>query len=217
MLRRQLSSSTRRIATPLSSLSYASTTFIITSNNQNYLKHQIRSFGDFGGAGPNVGAGSSASQQTINKSNKYVNTQTSAAPFKTSCGRTFDPMTFQELLQTVTDQSWATAIQRQMMTTDREYVKMLTQEGGGAMAIDELVLKGLGGNDEEAMGNLRRLLENDYKASLSVCALQDAYVALREKRDMSKTKEAAGVSGVGGASETASLRAPFAGGNNQQQ
>lgn len=169
-----------------------------------------RNFGDLGGSGPNLGAGSFASRQTMNKTNKYVNTQTSAAPIRTACGRTFDPMTFQELLQTVTDQSWATAIQRQMMTADREYVKMLTKEGGGAMAIDELVMRGLGGSDEEAMANLKKLLETDFKASLSVCALQDAYTVLREKRDMSKTKEAAGVSGV---NEAASLRAPFGGGS----
>jgi hypothetical protein len=127
----------------------------------------------------------------MSKSNKYVNTQTTAAPIKTACGRTFDPMTFQELLQATTDPSWSAAIQRHLFT-DTEYITMLRTEGGGALAIDELVLKGLGGSDEEAMSKLKQLLQTDRKAALSVCALQDAYVAIRENRDLGQTKAAAG-------------------------
>ena len=209
MLRRQPFFSTKR-----NQLFVASSVVNMTILSTPQTTIPNRAFGDFGGAGPNIGAGSFGSQQSMNKTNKYINTQTTAAPIRTACGRTFDPMTFQELLQTVTDQSWATAIQRQMMTTDREYVRMLTKEGGGAMAIDDLVLKGLGGSDEEAMANLKKLLESDYKASLSVCALQDAYTVLREKRDMNKTKEAAagqGGAGAGAGGDAASLRAPFGG------
>ena len=126
----------------------------------------------------------------VNKSNKYVNTNTSAAPIHTACGRRFDPMLFQELLQASSDPGWSAAIQRNLKD-DAEYVAMLRTDGGGAMAIDELCLHGLGGSDEEAMGNLKKLLQSDRRAALSVCAIQDSYVKIREKRDVEQSKIAA--------------------------
>jgi hypothetical protein len=179
------------------------------------LRCALLSYHHFAGApGPNSGG--------VPKSNPYVNTQTSAAPIKTACDRTFDPMLFQEVIQATTDPQWSAAIQR-YLREDGEYMNMMLREGGGGgMAIDQLITRGLGGSDEEAMQNLKRLLQTDRKAALTVCAIQDAYQKIRENRDLQQTKLAAeggamgrGGGGVGGATQALKGgRAPFGAGTS---
>lgn len=112
-----------------------------------------------------------------------------ATPFKTACGRMFDPTVFEEVLQAMCDQGWAQAIQKQLVQ-DREYMDMLQKEGGAAKTVDEMCSRGFA-NDEDALNKLKALLQDDRKTALSLCAITDGYTRIREKRDLSKTQTAA--------------------------
>lgn len=190
----------RRITVP----TFASPLAALVAFAPSSRREVLRAYHHFAGAMPKGGS--------MPKSNAYVNTQATAAPIMTACNRKFDPMLFQELIQASTDPQWSGAIQAKLRE-DTEYMHMMLREGGGgALQIDQLIMKGLGGSDEEGMNNLKKLLMSDRKAALSVCAIQDAYSKIREARDLQQTKVAA----QGGSDAFAPMRqakAPFGGGS----
>lgn len=126
----------------------------------------------------------------MSRSHHLFSSINTATPYKTACGRTFDPVTYTELLQAAMDQQWAQAIQKQLRE-DKEYLEMLRVEGGGAQTIDALGQSAQFSNDEEFMAVLKPVLLSDKKTALSICAIQDAYVAIRKKRDEHQTNVAA--------------------------
>lgn len=124
------------------------------------------------------------------KTHHLQNSIGTATPYPTACGRMFDPILYQELIQACVDQSWCQAIQRQLRE-DSEYLSMLRTEGGGAQTIDDLYKQGGFANDEEFLVKLKTVLTTDKRTSLAVTALQDAYSRLRKKRDIHQTEVAA--------------------------
>lgn len=121
----------------------------------------------------------------IPKMHKNFNTINLGTSYKTACGRIFDPDIYGELMQAMSDQSWAQAIGRKL-GEDKEYIYMLRTKGGAAQKVDQIVKRGVS-NDEEFMRKLKVLLEADAEAALGVCAIQDAYAAIRKKRDEHST------------------------------
>nr|CCC94676.1 conserved hypothetical protein [Trypanosoma congolense IL3000] len=109
-------------------------------------------------------------------------------PYLTACGRMFNPQVYHEVLQACCDQSWLQAIQREMQS-DTEWITMLRQEGGVAKAINTLTEST--GHDDEFMMKLQETLKTDRKMSLTLCAIQESYQRIREKRDMHETQVAA--------------------------
>jgi hypothetical protein len=107
---------------------------------------------------------------------------------KTACGRNFDPNSYLEMVQACCDPKWLSAIQR-ACAQDKEYVDMLRTEGGTSKTI-EFLSSGCK-SDHEFMEKLKKVLQDDRKAALSLCALQKAYVDIREKRDLDESKRAA--------------------------
>ena len=92
------------------------------------------------------------------------------------------------MVQACCDQKWMAAIQRGI-SEDKEYVEMLRTEGGAARTLD-VITSGVR-SDNEFMEKLKAVLTEDKKVALSLCALQDAYKRLREKRDLHETKNTA--------------------------
>lgn len=121
-------------------------------------------------------------------------------PFQTACGRLFDPQLYYEVLQACCDQQWMGAIQREIQK-DSEYVTYLRQHGGAAKALR--ILTENTHHDDEFMNKLREQLKTDVKVSLTLCAVQDSYRRIREKRDDHETQVVAD----GGRDPYASMRA----------
>jgi hypothetical protein len=123
------------------------------------------------------------------KGHKMVNAHNLGGSFMTACGRTFDPAVYTEIIQAMTDQSWGQAIGRQLRE-DKEYIEMLRTDGGAAQKVDQIFKAGFG-NDSEFMQKLKVMLQADKSAALGICAIQDAYTAIRTKRDEHATEVAA--------------------------
>ena len=87
------------------------------------------------------------------------------------------------------DRKWLSAIQVEVKK-DTEYVEMMRVEGGVAQEIDFISRK-FGGSDDEFMQALATKVKQDKHVSLGICALQDAYVAIKKKREVEKTRLAA--------------------------
>ncbi|KEG14186.1 putative complement regulatory protein [Trypanosoma grayi] len=109
-------------------------------------------------------------------------------PFPTACGRTFNPQLYYEVLQACCDQQWLQAIQREMRN-DTEWVESLRREGGVAKAMNALTESTY--HDDEFMMKLQDTLKTDKKMSLTLCAIQESYERIRNKRDMHETHVAA--------------------------
>lgn len=139
--------------------------------------------------GPSFTQENSGTPFELNRSHHLFNSVNLGTPFKTACGRNFDPQMYMEMLQAMVDQSWAQAVGR-ALKDDAEYVETVRTEGGAAQEIDRLG-EGGRGSDDEFMAKLRVVLEKDKKVSLCVCAMQDAYGRVREKRDKHATEVAA--------------------------
>jgi hypothetical protein len=122
----------------------------------------------------------------IPKSHPNYNSTQLGSSFKTACGRTFDPQIYTEIIQAMTDQSWGQAIGRQLRE-DKEYLEMLRTDGGAAQKVDQIYQQGFS-SDEEFIQKLKVLLSQDKQAALGVCAIQDAYTAIRRKRDEHATE-----------------------------
>lgn len=110
------------------------------------------------------------------------------SPYPTACGRMFNPQLYHEVLQACCDQKWLQAVQREMRN-DAEWVETLRREGG--VAKDMNVLTESTGHDDEFMMKLREKLKTNKKMSLTLCAIQESYERIREKRDMHETQVAA--------------------------
>jgi hypothetical protein len=123
------------------------------------------------------------------KSHPNYNSTQLGGNFMTACGRRFDPQIYTEIIQAMTDQSWGQAIGRQLRE-DKEYMEMLRKDGGAAQKVDSIFQQGFS-SDQEFMVKLKALLTVDAHAALGVCAIQDAYTAIREKRDAHATEVAA--------------------------
>ncbi|KAG8345863.1 hypothetical protein TRVL_03308 [Trypanosoma vivax] len=121
------------------------------------------------------------------------------SPFPTACGRTFDPQLYHEVLQACCDSRWLEAIQREMRN-DAEWIETLRREGGVAKAMN--VLTESAHHDDEFMMKLKEALKTDKKMSLTLCAIQESYERIRNKRDMHETQVAAD----GGCDPYAALR-----------
>jgi len=106
----------------------------------------------------------------------------------TACGRHFNPQVYHEVLQACCDSKWLAAIQTELRN-DTEYVNYLLQHGGAAK--DLRMLTDSTQHDDEFMMKLMNLVKKDKKISLMLCALQDSYQRIREKRDRHETRVAA--------------------------
>ncbi|CAD2217184.1 hypothetical protein, conserved [Angomonas deanei] len=109
-------------------------------------------------------------------------------PYKTACGRMFDSQLYYEVLQACCDQQWMMAIQREVRN-DEEYVNYLRQNGGAAKDLRALTDSVY--HDDELMVKLKDRLKTDVGMSLALCALQESYARIREKRDQHETQVAA--------------------------
>lgn len=113
---------------------------------------------------------------------------------KTACGRTFDMNHYQEMLQACCDHQWVNAIQRSLLE-DSEYLDMLATEGGAALTLQQLT-DGVQ-HENEFIEKLKVMLKEDRRVALSLCALQDSYLRIRNRRDKQETMSAAnGPSGI---------------------
>lgn len=121
-------------------------------------------------------------------SNKFHASVGIHSSFMTACGRRFDPNLYFEVLQAVCDSQWMAAIQKEVLH-DAEYRTMIQKEGGAAKTVAAL-MEGVT-NDDEFIETLRVVLAKDRKVALSLCAVQEAYSRLRNKRDEQETKVAA--------------------------
>ncbi|PWU96338.1 hypothetical protein C4B63_19g87 [Trypanosoma cruzi] len=108
--------------------------------------------------------------------------------FPTACGRMFNPQLYYEVLQACCDQQWLQAIQRELRN-DKEWMDTLRREGGVAKAMNALTESTH--HDDEFMMKLRDTLKTDKKMSLTLCAIQESYERIRNKRDMHETQVAA--------------------------
>ena len=108
--------------------------------------------------------------------------------FMTACGRRFDPNLYFEVLQAVCDAQWMAAIQKEVLN-DVEYRTMIQKEGGAAKTVAKLMEDV--NNDDQFIETLRVVLAQDRKVALSLCAVQEAYSRIRNKRDEQETKSAA--------------------------
>lgn len=122
------------------------------------------------------------------------------SPMETACGRRFNPQVYYEVLQACCDQQWLYAIQRELRN-DTEYIEFLQQNGGAAKELR--VLTDSCQHDDEMMLKLREKLKTDKKLSITLCAVQESYERIREKRDRHETQVAAD----GGKDPYASLKA----------
>jgi hypothetical protein len=125
----------------------------------------------------------------VPKAHKLFNSTTLGSAFSTACGREFDPAVYVEVIQAMSDQSWGQAIGKQLQE-DREYVELIRKEGGAGQKIDAIYRQGFS-SDEEFMHKLKAMLQQDAHAALATCAIQDAYLAIRKKRDVHATQVAA--------------------------
>ena len=125
----------------------------------------------------------------VPKSHKLFNSTSLGSSFTTACGREFDPAVYVEVIQAMSDQSWGQAIGKQLQE-DREYVDLIRKEGGAGQKIDAIYRQGFS-SDEEFMHKLKVLLQQDAHAALATCAIQEAYLAIRKKRDVHATQVAA--------------------------
>lgn len=114
--------------------------------------------------------------------NKYSTTMT-------ACGRTFDPNILLELIRASQDKRWLQAIHAEM-SKDREYMRCLLHEGASGLELQKILMT-QDSNDDNFMGILSDRLREDRKAALSVCAMQDAFVAIKKRRDLENTRRAA--------------------------
>eukprot|EP00759_Apiculatamorpha_spiralis_P031096 PhF_6_TR32862/c0_g1_i2/m.48362 len=125
-----------------------------------------------------------------NRQHHLTNSLPTGSPYKTKCGRTFDPNLYFEMMNAICDQKWIGAIHRHLRD-DSEYQHMVRTTGNGATAFDALCQQNVMG-DDQAYTEMKNLMENDQRASLSVCALLDAYQKIKDNRDEYKTMLAAG-------------------------
>lgn len=110
------------------------------------------------------------------------------SPMKTACGRDFNPQLYYEVLQACCDQQWLYAIQRELRT-DTEYIQFIHQNGGAAKELRTLTDSCQ--HDDEMMLKLREKLKSDKKLAMTLCAVQDSYTRIRQKRDSHETQVAA--------------------------
>lgn len=110
------------------------------------------------------------------------------SPIATACGRQFDPQVYYEMLQACCDPQWLSAVQRELRN-DTEYVDHLRQNGGAARDL-RVLTEGIH-HDDEFMAQLKERLKSDKTMSLSLCAVQDSYRRIRNKRDQHETQVAA--------------------------
>lgn len=127
---------------------------------------------------------------------------TTAIMLKTSCGRTFDSTLYRQATRAMEDQRWVEAIQQSLLS-DKEYVEALRERGGVSKRLRELAGEHSGGRDASSeaafLEALRVELLRDAHLSLCVCALQDAYVRIRRRRDEEKARRVAESSAAGDA------------------
>jgi hypothetical protein len=103
---------------------------------------------------------------------------------ETACGRSFDLNHYQEMLTACCDHQWVAAIQKGL-SEDSEYLEMLRTEGGAGLSLQKMA-EGVK-HDNEFVEKLKVMLKEDRCVSLSLCALQDSYLSIRNRRDKQET------------------------------
>ena len=126
----------------------------------------------------------------MSKGHHLHNSLQTATPYKTACGRTFDPMAMTELLQAMMDQQWTRALNR-TLREDEEYIAAIREHGGAAQHVEDMINNGKFQSDEEFLEKLKPVLLEEVHTSLVMCAIQDAYIKIRKKRDEHQTNVAA--------------------------
>ncbi|CCW70875.1 unnamed protein product [Phytomonas sp. Hart1] len=103
----------------------------------------------------------------------------------TACGRLFNPQIYHEILHACCDHRWLLAIQRELIK-DEEYMNSLREYGGSAR--DVRIISDSFQNDDEFMEKLVEKVKTDVKMSLTLCAVQESYERIRQKRDHHETQ-----------------------------